>query len=82
MGLAESHSSLLRELAEEFAKPLFILYYQSWPVVRSHMAGGASVTPMPKKGCRDIEGNSSPVSQGKVLEQIIVTGITRPREDD
>uniref|UniRef100_A0A8B9BNZ0 Reverse transcriptase domain-containing protein n=1 Tax=Anser brachyrhynchus TaxID=132585 RepID=A0A8B9BNZ0_9AVES len=73
---------VLRELVEELAKPLSIIYRQSW------LSGEvpvdwwlANVTPIYKKGQRVDPGNYRPVSltsvPGKLMEQIILSVITR-----
>lgn len=50
------------------------------------MSGGGSVTPMSKIGHREDEGSSGPVSltsgPSKVLEQIMVSRISRPGQDN
>ena len=63
MGLDEIHPRVLRELAEEIAEPLSIIYQ------RSLLTGEvpedwrlANVTPTYKKGCREDPGNYRPVS--------------------
>jgi len=69
---------VLKELAEELAKPLSIIYQQSW------LAGEvpddwriASVTPIYKKGQKEHPGNYRPVSLtsvlGKIMEQFILS---------
>ena len=71
---------MLRELAEEIAKPLSIIYQRSlstgevpedWRL--------ASVTPIYKKGCREDPGIYRPVSltlvPGKIMEQIVLREI-------
>ena len=82
MGPDGIHPRVLRELAEELAKPLSIIYLQSW------LSGEvpvdwqlANVTPIYKKGRRADPGNYRPVSltsvPGKLMEQIILTVITQ-----
>ncbi|KAJ7417534.1 RNA-directed DNA polymerase from mobile element jockey-like protein [Willisornis vidua] len=76
----------MRELAEEVAKPLFIIYQQSclsgevtddWKL--------ANVMPIHKKGCKEDPGNYRPVSltsvPGRVMEQIILNAITQHLQD-
>uniref|UniRef100_A0A8B9BE17 Reverse transcriptase domain-containing protein n=1 Tax=Anser brachyrhynchus TaxID=132585 RepID=A0A8B9BE17_9AVES len=73
---------VLRELAEELAKPLSIIYQQSW------LSGEvpvdwqlANVMPVYKKGQKVDPGNYRPVSltsvPGKLMEQIILSVIMR-----
>ena len=75
-----------RELAEEIAEPLSIIYQRSllmgevpeeWRL--------ANVTPIYKKGCREDLGNYRPVSltsvPGKIMEQIPLREITRHVRD-
>ena len=77
----EIHPRVLRELAEEIAEPLSIIYQRSllmgevpedWRL--------ANVTPTYKKGCREDLGNDRPVSltsvPGKIMEQIVLREIT------
>jgi len=87
MGLDRIHLRVLRELAEELAKPLFIIYQQSW------LTGEVlddwrlvSVTPIYKKGRKEDPGNHRPVSLtlvlGKVTEQFILSALTRHVQDN
>ena len=82
MGPDEIHPRVLRELVEEIAKLLSIIYQ------RSLLTGEvpedwrlANVTPIYKKGCREDPGNYRPVSltsvPGKIMEQIVLREITR-----
>ncbi|KFW79748.1 hypothetical protein N305_03837, partial [Manacus vitellinus] len=77
---------VMRELAEELAKPLSIIYQQSW------LTGevpddwkSANVMPIHKKGRKEDLGNYRPVSltsvPGKVREQIILSAITQQLQD-
>ena len=81
MGPDEIHPRVLRELVEEIAEPLSIIYHcslltgevpEDWRL--------ANVTPIYKKGCKEDLGNSRPVSLtlvlGKVMEQIVLREIT------
>ncbi|KAJ7422551.1 RNA-directed DNA polymerase from mobile element jockey-like protein [Willisornis vidua] len=72
----------MRVLAEELAKPLSIIYQQSW------LSGEfpddwklANVTPIHEKGCKEDPGNYRAVSltlvPGKVMEKIILSAITQ-----
>ncbi|KAJ7414436.1 hypothetical protein WISP_84246 [Willisornis vidua] len=76
----------MRDLAEELAKPLSIIYQQSW------LSGKvpddwklANVMPIHKKGCKEDLGNYRPVSltsmPDKVMEQIILSAITQHPQD-
>ncbi|KAJ7413321.1 hypothetical protein WISP_91389 [Willisornis vidua] len=58
MGPDGIHPKVMSELAEELAKPLFIIYQHSW------LSGEvpddwklANVTPIHKKGCKEDQGN-------------------------
>ncbi|XP_066843722.1 NADH dehydrogenase [ubiquinone] 1 alpha subcomplex assembly factor 2 isoform X1 [Anser cygnoides] len=82
MGLDGIHPRVLRELAEELAKPLPIIYRQSWLSREVPVDWWlANVTPIYKKGRRVDPGNYRPVSltsvPGKLMEQIILSAITR-----
>ncbi|KAJ7396321.1 hypothetical protein BTVI_146403 [Pitangus sulphuratus] len=80
------HPRVMRELAEGLAKPLSIIYQQSW------LTGevpddwkSANVTPIHKKGRKKDLGNYRPVSltsvPGKVTKQIILSAITEHLQD-
>ncbi|XP_017669160.1 PREDICTED: LOW QUALITY PROTEIN: RNA-directed DNA polymerase from mobile element jockey-like [Lepidothrix coronata] len=86
MGPDGIHPRVMRELAEELAKPLSIIFQQSW------LSGKvpddwrlANVTPIHKKGCKQDSGNYRPVSltsvPGRVMEQIILSAITQHLQD-
>jgi len=73
MGLDGIHPRVPKELAEELAKPLSIIYQQSW--LRGevpHDWRTASVTPIYKEGWKEDPGNYQPVSltsvPGKIME--------------
>ena len=79
MGPDGIHPRVLRELAEELAKPLSIIYQQSWlteQVVPDDWRI-ANVTPNDKKGQKEDPGNYRSVSltsvPGKIMEQSWVT---------
>ncbi|KFO96995.1 hypothetical protein N300_05414, partial [Calypte anna] len=80
------HPRVMKELTEELAKPLSIIYQQSW------LTGDipddwklANVTPIHKKGWKEDPGNYRPVSltsvPGRVMEQIILSAITQHLQD-
>ncbi|KAJ7401508.1 hypothetical protein WISP_00173 [Willisornis vidua] len=86
MGPDEIHPRLMRELAEELAKLLSIIFQQSW------LSGEvpddwrlANVTPIHKKGCKADCGNYRPVSltsvADRVMEQIMLSAITQHLQD-
>ncbi|XP_064032416.1 uncharacterized protein LOC135192961 [Pogoniulus pusillus] len=86
MGPDGIHPRVLRELAAELAKPLSIIYQQSW------LTGEvpedwkmANVIPIHKKGRKEEPENYRPVSltsvPGKVMEQVILGAITKHLQD-
>ncbi|KFP67467.1 hypothetical protein N322_11493, partial [Cariama cristata] len=87
MGPDGIHSRILKELADVLAKPLFIIYPQSW--LTGEVPDDwrlANVTPICKKGQKEDPGNYSPVSltsvPGEVMEQITLSEITRHVQDN
>jgi len=87
MGPDGIHPRVLRELVEELAKPLSIIYQQSgltgevpddWRI--------ASVTPIYKKGWKENRGNYRPVSltsvPGKIMEQFILSALNGHVKDN
>ncbi|KAK4826466.1 LOW QUALITY PROTEIN: hypothetical protein QYF61_009193 [Mycteria americana] len=85
-GLMRS-TRVLKELAEELTKPLSIIYQQSW--LTGEVPADwrlANVTPIYKKGWKEDPGNYRPVSLtsvlGKLMEQIILSAITRHAENN
>ncbi|KAK4818253.1 hypothetical protein QYF61_009428 [Mycteria americana] len=87
MGPDEIHPRVLKELAEELTKPLSIIYQQSW--LTGEVPADwrlANVTPIFKKGQKEDPGNYRPVSLtsvlGKLMEQIILSAITRHVENN
>ncbi|GAB0191256.1 mitochondrial enolase superfamily member 1 [Grus japonensis] len=87
MGLGGIHPRVLRELVKELAKPLSIIYQQSW--LTGEVPDDwrlANVTPIYKKGRKEDPGNYRPVSltsvPGKVMEQIILSVLSRQVQDN
>ncbi|KFW82323.1 hypothetical protein N305_03489, partial [Manacus vitellinus] len=86
MGPDGIHPRVMRKLAEELAKPLSIIYQQSW--LTGEVPDDwklANVTPIHKKGWKEDLGNYRPVSltsvHGKVMEQIILSTIPQHLQD-
>ncbi|KAK4811295.1 hypothetical protein QYF61_023347 [Mycteria americana] len=82
MGPDGIHLRVLRELAEELAKPLSIIYQQSW--LTGEVPDNwrlANVTPIYKKGRKEDPGNYRPVSltsvPGKIMERFILSALNR-----
>ncbi|KAK4809578.1 hypothetical protein QYF61_020000 [Mycteria americana] len=87
MGPDEIHPRVLKELADVLTKPLSIIYQQSW--LTGEVPADwrlANVTPIFKKGQKEDPGNYRPVSltsvPGKLMEQIILSAITRHVENN
>ncbi|KAK4826477.1 hypothetical protein QYF61_009473 [Mycteria americana] len=87
MGPDEIHPRVLKELADVLTKPLSIIYQQSW--LTGEVPADwrlANVTPIFKKGRKEDPGNYRPVSltsvPGKLMEQIILSAITRHIENN
>ncbi|KFW64420.1 hypothetical protein AS28_10093, partial [Pygoscelis adeliae] len=87
MGPDGIHPRVLRELAEELAKWLSIIYQQSW--LTGEVPDDwrlANVTPIYKKGRKEDPGNYRPVSltsvPGKIMERIILRAFTRHVRDN
>jgi len=87
MGLDGIHPRVLRELAEELAKPFSIIYQQSW--LTGEVPDDwriAIVTPIYKKGWKEDPGNYTPVSLtsviGKITEQFILSALTGHVQDN
>ncbi|KAF4805155.1 RNA-directed DNA polymerase from mobile element jockey-like protein [Turdus rufiventris] len=86
MGPDGIHPKLMRELPAELAKPLSIIYQQSWLTGEvPDVWELANVTPIHKKGGKEDPGNYRPDSltsvPGKVMEQFIVNAITQHLQD-
>ncbi|KAK4824150.1 hypothetical protein QYF61_011228 [Mycteria americana] len=87
MGPDGIHPRVLKELAEVLTKLLSILCQQSWLTGEVPVNWKlANVMPIYKKGRKEDPGNYRPVSltsvPGKVMEQIILSAITRHVQDN
>ncbi|KAK4828700.1 LOW QUALITY PROTEIN: hypothetical protein QYF61_000538 [Mycteria americana] len=87
MGPDEIHPRVLKELADVLTKPLSIIYQQSWLTGEVPVDWRlANVTPSYKKGRKEDPGNYRPGSltsvPGKLMEQIILSAITRHVQDN
>jgi len=87
MGLDRIRPRVLWELAEELAKPLSIIYQQSW--LTGEVPDDwriASVTPIYKKGRKEDPGNYRPVSlvpvPKKVMDRFILSALTGHVQDN
>ncbi|KAK4823954.1 LOW QUALITY PROTEIN: hypothetical protein QYF61_008340 [Mycteria americana] len=87
MGPDDIHPRVLKELADVLTKPLSIIYQQSWLTGEVPVEYRlANMIPIFKKGQKEDVGNYRPVSltsvPGKLMEQIILSAITRHVENN